>query len=354
MHLPLHAAMTNREIAEVLSFISQVLGMRPGNLYRARAYEEAAVVVQHLGYELQDRWQKLRKKSASEKVARLEFEQQLDALPGIGAAISQKLGELYTTGNIAAFQKYTAPLPGGMFSLVKLHGIGAKKAFKLAEQFGLENPDTAVAELLTKAKHGMVRGLTGFGEKSELQLIQQLEHQHSKARIPRKEAQHVAETIAATLQQLPSVSRVESLGSLRRGADTVGDIDLGIVSNDPAGVLAAVQALPMVKRTLVAGEQLISVVVNQGWQVDIKFAPQSEWGSFIQHFTGDKQHNIALREYALKQGFSLSEHGIKNTKTGELQTFDSEEAFYAFLGMQHIPPAERVGGEELVKYRLQR
>ena len=103
-----------------------------------------------------------------------------------------------------------------------------------------------------------------------------------------------------------------------------------------------------------AGENLLSIIVTNGWQADIKFASNDEWGSFIQHFTGDKLHNIALRELALKKGLSLSEHGIKVKKTGELKKFKTESEFYQFLGLKLIPPARRIGGSELEKYLLWR
>lgn len=344
--------MSNQEISRVFAFIGHVIGMQPGNHFRARAYDEASVIIAQLPYELSDKFAQLEKELPG-AVAET-FKQELDELPGVGDAISSKLTELFTTGNIEAFQKYVLEVPAGMYPLMQLHGIGAKKAFKLAVQFNLDTPETAVTELLTKAKHGLIRDLEGFGEKSEKALIESLESQHQKARIPRDQALEVAERVKSALEDSPEIEDIAFLGSLRRGSETVGDIDVGVATKNPQKAVEAISQLPFVKRTLLSGEGLVSIVVDPGWQVDIKLSHPDDWGSFIQHFTGSKQHNIQMRERALKMGYSLSEHGVKMKDTGEIKHFASEEAFYNFLGLKHIPPAERIGKDELHTYILKK
>jgi DNA polymerase (family 10) len=344
MKLPLHTKLTNQELASLLSFISQVVGMNPKNHFRSRAYEVAGVIIGQLDYELSQRFSQTDPET---------FTKETEALPGIGESIAKKLVELFQTGTIAAFEKYTRDLPGGMYPLMQIHGIGAKKAFALSKQFELNDPETAVDELLTKAKHGLIRGLTGFGEKSELALITALEEKHQKGRIPRYEAEKIAQDISTALKRSGLIQKITTLGSLRRGAQTVGDIDLGVATKDTPQVTKLILDLPQVRRVLLAGENLVSIIVDNGWQADIKFAPESQWGSFIQHFTGSKDHNIKLREIALKKGLSLSEHGIKNKETGSTKTFANEEDFYTYLGFTLIPPNERVGGTEFEQYKIQ-
>jgi DNA polymerase (family 10) len=351
MHLPLHTKITNDEIAQIFSFIGQVLGMDPANRFKARAYDEAGVVIHHLDYQLCDAFAKSLKKYKDLKAAQLNFKKELDTLPGIGEAISQKLTELFSTGDIQAFQSYVKDLPAGMYPLMQIHGIGPKKALALTTHFQLNDSQAAIATLLAKAQAGEVRSLEGFGEKSEEELILALQQQHHKGRIPYATALKVAEKFKAALEKSQLIQDVIFLGSLRRGAQTVGDIDLGVAAEDPAQVVKYVKTLPLVKNVLAAGDNLMSVIDQDGWQTDIKFALPSEWGSFMQHFTGDKQHNIQLREYALKKGLSLSEHGIKIKETGKIKTFKTEEAFYDFLGLNWIPPQERVGGDEIAKYK---
>lgn len=339
--------MTNQEIAEVFSFIAEVLDLDPENRFRSRAYEEAGVVIAHLPYELQKRYAS----HADSERKFTEFQQELDALPGVGEKITAKLLELFQTGDIAAFQKYVAPFPAAIYPLVLLSGIGVKRALKLVEYFDLQDPVTARNDLLTFAKQGRVQDIEGFGEKSEQDLIEILEQQHKKSRIPYEQAKPIAEALVQELKHLPQVAEAVFLGSLRREQPTVGDIDLGICATHPKSVKQGIQRLSLVRDVLVAGENTFRVILHSGWQVDLKLAPQEEWGSFIQHFTGSKEHNIRLRELALRRGLSLSEHGILEKSTGKIQRFASEKAFYAALGFQLIPPAERVGGTEFEKYR---
>lgn len=340
--------MTNDQIGQLFKFISQVLGMDSKNHFRARAYEEAGVVIHQLDEELTEKFAKLQQKDA--KTAEAEFARQLDELPGIGESISAKLVELLTTGKIKAFAQYTVNLPGGMYSLVQLYGIGAKKALKLCKKFKLNDPNTAVERLLEEAKQGNLRDIAGFGEKSEQELIRLLTEQHQKSRIPRNEALKIAKQLKQTLLKIPQVKRVIFLGSLRRGAETVGDIDLGAIVTDVEPVRKQLKKLDLVERLLVAGDNMIRMVLANDWQVDLKISPADEWGSFVQHFTGGKEHNIRLREFAMAKGLSLSEHGIKDKKSGQVAKFTNETDFYKYLGLKLIPPEERIGKDEIEQY----
>jgi DNA polymerase (family 10) len=163
MKLPLSSTISNSDLAEVFSFIGQVIGLEPNGRFRARAYDEAGVIIRQLNYQLTEKYEELQKKSPA--TADQEFAQLLDDLPGIGEAITAKILELVTTGDILPFQKYVADLPAGIYPLVQLYGIGIKKAAKLAEQFHLNDAATALDKLLTEAKQGNVRTMEGFGEK---------------------------------------------------------------------------------------------------------------------------------------------------------------------------------------------
>jgi DNA polymerase (family 10) len=177
-----------------------------------------------------------------------------------------------------------------------------------------------------------------------------LEQKHQKKRIPLAEAQAVADQLCTALLNTGAFVKIEALGSLRRQAPTVGDVDLGAVVKSVEQARQSIRQLPMIKSVLAAGDNMIRIVLRNSWQVDIKLSSAEEWGSFMQHFTGSKEHNIRLREYALKRGLSLSEHGIIIKSSGEVKKFTSEEAFYTFLDLRWIPPAERVGGNEIEKY----
>ncbi len=343
MKLNLHKQMTNQEIADVLEFISQVLKAQGANRFRAGAYENAAAAIKVYPKELRDMF-----------LSDPDF----DKVPGVGETLNQKLTELFTTGNIKALQQYVAEVPAGTYPLVQVHGIGGKKALKLALQFGLDNEETAIAQLLTIAKQGQIRDLPGFGEKSEADIIEQLErHTAGQQRMSYNSARQIADKLIEQLTPCPDITRIEALGSLRRHAATVGDVDLGIAVKDMGRVKIYVKNLSIVKNVVVAGGELMRVFLDDSTQVDIKVSTDDKWGAFLQHFTGSKEHNIRLREYALDRNMSLSEHGIKRldpvTKQEiELLTFTSEEEFYYTLGLEWVPPEERVGGEEIKKYQI--
>lgn len=350
MHLPLHSTMTNQEIADVFAFVAQIVKMNPDGFYAARAYEEAAVVIRQLDYELKDRIEKLKKTSINN--VEKKFTQELEALPSIGPTIARKLLQLFTTGDIPVFQRDVQDFPEGMFPLVQLSGIGAKKALKLSQHFQLNDMNTACDLLLIKAKQGEVQKLDGFGKKSEQDLIKILEEKYQKTRIPFEVANAIAERMKSELKKTDAVSEVITLGSLRRKKKTVGDIDMGAVVHDMPELKKFIKKISFVKDILASGDALIRLIVDGNYQIDIKLSPADRWGSFLQHFTGSKEHNIRLREIALKKGLSLSEHGIKIKKTGELKTFDDEKDFYNFIGFDWIPPEERIGGNEFDEYFL--
>lgn len=350
MQLPLHPQMSNEEISQVFKFIGQILGMDEKNRFRARAYEEAGVVIHQLSEPLKDRLAKFQQQDPS--TAKEKFMAQLDELPSIGESISAKLFELLSTGKIKAFAKYTADLPGGMYPLVQLYGIGPKRALKLSQEFKLNNPDTAIEVLLKALKQGKLENVEGFGEKSTQELIKILEEQHQKSRIPRKQALEVANKLKQALLKIPQVKEIIFLGSLRRETATVGDLDFGAIITSLAPVKKAISQLKQVKRVLAAGENVIRFILTNAWQVDLKLSTPEEWGSFIQHFTGSKEHNIRLREFAMAKDLSLSEHGIKNKKTGKTKKFSTEKDFYHFLGLKLIPPQERIGKDEIEEYKI--
>jgi DNA polymerase (family 10) len=342
MKLPLHKTMSNQEISNVMDFISEVIGLNPDNRFRVKAYQEAAETIAQWDTPLVD----IYADNPQEEAAKI-----FNSIPGIGDSITQKLIELFSTGDISSFQKYVKAIPAGVFSLCQVNGIGAKRAFKICTNFTVSD-EHALEDVVALAKKGEIRKLEGFGEKSEADLIRFIEDYRAQERMPYQKARALADKIESEVKKDPHITKIEVLGSLRRHHVTIGDIDLGIATDDVQATQQFVEHIPLVKRVVVSGEGLMRVILKSGQQVDIKVSPENEWGSFLQHFTGSKEHNIMLRKYALKRGVSLSEHGITNRKTKEITTYDSEENFYHALGLEWIPPRERKGGTELERYKL--
>jgi DNA polymerase (family 10) len=342
MKLQLNKQMTNDQIAQVFGFISGVLELTETNRFRVRAYENAAAVIAQLDQPLTEMFKQ---------------NSDFDDIPGIGKTLNQKLIELFQTGNIKAFQKYVQDVRAGTFPLWKIPGLGVKRGIKLASEFQLDDEATALEKLLAAAQAGRIRDLPGFGEKSEKEIIEAINRSKDqiKHRMPLAEATAIAQNLIDQIKDCPTVTKIEALGSLRRQAETIGDIDLGLCVKSVEKLKACLQDIPQISQVVVSGQQLIRLHLKSGQQVDIKLATAEEWGSFLQHFTGSKEHNIRLREFALKQHKSLSEHGIKITQgpeQGQLKKFASEKAFYRYLGLDLIPPDLRIGGQEIDQAKL--
>lgn len=342
MKLSLHKNMTNQEIADVLEFVAEILMFDKKNLFRAKAYSEAAETISHQDESLAEVFIR----EGEEKSKEI-----FDQIPGVGDSIVGKLIELFSTGDIKPFQKYVADFPAGMFALCQIRGLGAKRAYKLCKKFSLSDKNS-VQELLKIAQAGKIRDLEGFGEKSEQDIIKMLSEYQYQQRMPLAEAQKIADEIVSELEKCPAITKIEVLGSLRRQHATIGDVDLGIVVKDLATVQEFVKSSPKVERVVAAGEGLLRLNLKTGHQIDVKISSPEEWGSFLQHFTGSKEHNIKLRKFALQQGLSLSEHGITYVKSGKIELFADEKEFYNRLGVAWIPPEKRIGGEEIEQNRL--
>jgi DNA polymerase (family 10) len=333
MQLNLRKDLSNQEIADLFEFIAAVLIVKQANPYRIRAYEVAGYAISQLPIDIVDM---------------IRQHESIDEIPGIGEAISQKLHELVKTGHITAFEEYVQDIPAGMKSLLQVRGIGPKTAFLFSSLFHLHNEATALDEVKKLCEQHQISQLEHFGEKSEnaiLQAINDFKSTHNRLSYPIAKQQ--ADELIGLLKKCSGIDKIEALGSLRRQSSTVGDIDLGLTVTNLDQVKSYVKNIANVKRVISIGDQMMRLILKNDLQVDLKIVPNAEWGSFIQHFTGSKAHNIKLREYANKLGYSLSEHGIKSISDHEIITFTDEKEFYQFLKLKWIPPQDRKGEAEI-------
>lgn len=318
--------MTNLEIAELLRDVAAAYQLKDAdkNKFKIIAYQRAADAVEHATSELKDLWD----------------DGKLKEVPGIGPSIAEHLDEIFRTGKSKHFEEVMKGLPPAMFTLMKVPGIGAKTGYKLAKELGIKS----LGDLEKAAKSGKISKLGGFGEESQKDILKSIEE--TKGRTRRNLLPHaalIANDIMNWMIEDKNVKRIDPLGSLRRQAATVGDIDLSVATDKPEEVLEHFTKYPKAQRTLEKGTATSSIIVPGGIQVDLMVQPPASYGSLLQHFTGSKHHNIALREYALKKGLSLSERGIKELKSKgqKIKAFDNEEDFYKFLGLSFIPPEMR-------------
>ncbi len=268
----------------------------------------------------------------------------LREVPGIGEAIEKKIVELLTTGHLKYYEDLRAEFPEGVISLLQVPGVGPKTAMRLSTELGVRS----MADLEQAIVDGRVAGLFRMGDKTAENILRGLQSMRTKEqRIPIGEALPLAQEIMAALQERVAVRNLTPAGSLRRFRETIGDIDLMGTADDAEAVIEAFTTLPQVREVLARGGTKASLVTRSNLQVDFRVVPDDEYGSLLQYFTGSKQHNISLRERAVRQGLSLSEYGITVVETGRLEKYATEEAFYGRLGLQYIPPEFREGTNEI-------
>ena len=311
---------SNQEISKLFKEIAAAYSAKGGDFFKITAYQKAADNVEHATSQLQDLWE----------------EGKLDSVPGLGKSIQTYLDELFKTGHVKHFEEIKKGLPGGMFEMLGVGGIGAKSAYKLGKQLNLKG----LKDLEMAAKSKKIRNLEGFGQKSEEEIISALsEYKKRSDRHLLPFAYATAQKVIDYLRELKECEKVEPLGSLRRMVATIGDVDIAVASNEAPKVIAYFKKYPEISRLLGAGPVSSSAILKNGVQVDLKIQPPEAFGALLQHFTGSKNHNIHLRTLALKHKMSLSEQGIKY-KGKQLQ-FKTEKDFYEQLGMLYIEPELR-------------
>ncbi len=237
-----------------------------------------------------------------------------------------------------------------MFPLLLVPGIGPKKAYALVTELKLGGEKTVIADLEKAAKAGKIAHMEGFGEKSQTVILEAIEifkrGQIKENRMPLPAADAIATEIIAHLKAGGHVIRADVLGSLRRSVSTIGDIDIAVATDKPELVLSHFVTFPH-QKLVDHGTRGATLLLHNGRQVDLRVQDDKSYGAMLQYFTGSKNHNVRLREYALRQGKSLSEHGIKDVKTGKIHAYDTEEAFYKAVGLPWIPPELREDKGEL-------
>lgn len=336
---------TNKELARLLRSVAAAYAVRGENQFRLIAYQRAADSIEHAASEVKDLWD----------------DGKLGELAGIGPSIAGHLDELFRKGKVKHFEEVMADLPPAMFELLEIPGIGPKTAYQLTKSLKIFNKDKALAQLEKAAKEGKIRLIEGFGEKSEKDILTGIQEfkrgQIKEERMLLPYADALAGEMINYLKACPAVIRADPLGSLRRMVSTIGDVDIAVAANEPEKVLDYFSRYPETKRVLGRGEKaLCRIILKSGRRIDLRLQEPESYGAMLQYFTGSKHHNIALREFALKKGFSLSEYGIKKGRDTEIQRrkdvkrlteFESEEGFYNFLGLDWIPPEIREDSGEI-------
>jgi DNA polymerase (family 10) len=311
----------NDAVEAALLEYSELLSIVTDDRFKPRAYEKAARAVGGYPADLDG----------------MELAEIL-AIPGVGKSIGEKVEEFLRSGSMAGLEELRTKIPPGVREMTAIAGLGPKKAMVLYRELGISN----VEELRHALDAGQLAGLKGFGARSEENIrrgMERLSQQTGRALI--SVAMDVAEYFLERLGGREDVQRIEYAGSLRRMAETIGDVDLLVASEDPEAVMDAFTGVGVVERVLAKGDKKSSVITRKGLQIDLRIVPLEAWGAAMIYFTGSKAHNIRIREMAVRKGLKLNEYGLFRAKSGTLIVARTEEEVYAKLGLPWIPPTLR-------------
>ncbi|MCL5026335.1 MAG: DNA polymerase/3'-5' exonuclease PolX [Chloroflexi bacterium] len=329
--------MTNKQIAAVLNDIADLLDLK-GDVFRQRAYREAARRIDMLGQELSE----------------LHAAGKLGSMPGIGKSMEGHLVELLETGHSQRYEELKKEFPTGLLELLQIPGLGPKRARKLYEELDITN----LTELERAAREHRLHSVPGFGEKTEANILRELDRRGKRGqRLLLGVALPAAEEVAGLLRGNPAVVYISPAGSIRRRKETIGDIDILVASAQPKEVMDAFIHLPIVKEVIATGITKSSVLNQDDLQIDLRVVDPSTYGAALQYFTGSKQHNIHLRDIAIRQKRKVSEYGIFEEPGGRRLGGELEEDIYRELGMDMMPSEMREDTGELeaaMEHRLPR
>jgi DNA polymerase (family 10) len=324
----------NADVADALDELADVSEILGEQGFRVLAYRRAATRIRETGA----------------SIAELALQGTAKELPGIGATIEAKIVELTETGEMAALEKRRAEVPPEVRQFLRLPGLGPKTAARIWRELDV----TTLDGLREAAEQQRLRTLQGLGAKSEEKILEAL----AKGFGPEPERRGllgvglpVVQEVVEALRAHPAAVEVSGAGSVRRGRETFRDLDVIATATEPAALIEHFVTQPWVLEVAARGDTKATVVTKQGFRLDLRVVPPDDYGSLLQHFTGSKDHNVALREEAQRRGLSISEYGVTVVETGEVHRFRDEDELYRFLGYAPIPPELRENAGELAAAR---
>jgi DNA polymerase (family X) len=316
----------NLAIARVLAEIGDLLEIKNENPFKIRAYRNASEAVIHLGARIADMTPEERR-----------------AISGIGKDLAAKIGELVETGNSTYHQELLQEFPPTVLDLLRLQGVGPKTVALLYHALGVRS----LEDLELAAKEGRIRSLKGMGAKKEVLILKALEdRQRVAGRRLLAEAHDAAAALVSALREHAPDAQITPVGSLRRGCETCGDIDI-LAAGAPPSIMEAFTGYKLVERILARGDTKSSVLIWGGFQADLRVVPRESLGAAQQYFTGSKPHNIALRDRAIQRGFKLNEYGLFRVEDNSFVAGEDETGIYEALDLQFVPPELRENRGEI-------
>jgi DNA polymerase (family 10) len=322
--------MRNAEIADAFEELGDLYELDGAVVYRVIAYRNAAKAI----------------RDSAASVEEMTRAGTVEKLPGIGKTIAEKISALLETGSIPAAEKLKAKFPPGLVEVTRIPGLGPKRARKLFDELGISSLD----ELRAAAEQQQLRGVAGFGAKAEENILTALAagaDGRPKDRTLLSRALGIAEPLVEALREHPASDRVELAGSARRMAETCKDLDIVATASDAEALAAAFGELPLIEEVHSSGAAGVRATTNNGLSVDLRIVPPENFGNLLQHFTGSGKHNEALRTWAVRQGFHISEYGVIDDSTETTHACATEEEVYERIGLPYIEPELRENRGEI-------
>jgi DNA polymerase (family X) len=326
----------NTEVAAQFELLADLLEIEGYDAFRVLAYRRAAALI----------------RDTAGSIAQLALDGKAKQLQGIGTVIEGKIVEIVRDGEVHALTKHKGIVPADVVSFTRLPGLGPKTARRIWRDLGV----TTLADLRQAAEGERLRTLSGLGAKIEESILKALDE--TKPAVADADRALLGKALPAVLEAVealrehPAAVKVSEAGSARRRRETVRDLDIIATATDVGGLIAHFVELPWVVDVVARGGTKVTVLSNQGLRFDLRVVPPECYGNLLQHFTGSKLHNVALRENAVRNGFSVSEYGVKIVETGEVLTHAEEGDLYELLGYQFIPPELRENLGELEAARV--
>lgn len=324
--------MTNKEIAATFDLIGDLLEFQNANPFRVRAYRNASRTIGDL----------------SEPVAEIarDSERNLTEIDGIGKDLAEKITQLVTTGEIKQLEELKAQVPTSVLALLRVPGMGPKKAAVLFKELGIET----LEQLRTACEQQQVRNLKGFGAKTEETILKGLAIAAAgDVRTKWAVADAIVGEVLEHMKSHKGIRQIEAAGSYRRRCETIGDLDFLVEAKDPVAVMDHFGKFPGIGEILARGDTKMSVRLNTGMQMDLRVVPKESFGAALQYFTGSKAHNVRLRGLAKKQRLKISEWGIFRVEDDGTETYlagKKEKEIYDTLELPYFPPEIREDREE--------
>jgi DNA polymerase (family X) len=318
----------NAEVADQFELLADLLEIEGADSFRVIAYRRAATLM----------------RESPAGIAQMALDGKAKTLSGIGKTIEEKIVQIVEKGEIDALRDRKKRIPAGVIEFMRLPGLGPKTARRIWEELGVTSTD----ELRKAAESERLRTLSGLGPKTEENVLKALAAKPvGPARTLLGRALPALLAVVEELRSHPAAERVSEAGSARRRCETVRDLDIIATATDPAALTEHFTGLEWVAEVVAKGPTKATVLSNDGMRFDLRVVPPDCYGNLLQHFTGSKNHNVAMREEAVKRGLSISEYGVQETESGNVFTAETEEELYSYLGYEFIPPELRENHGEL-------